>query len=360
MVDRNRPTEAFVALSRPRGRSTDVVTGRIDRSSRKLGKAARGLRLIAMRKTLASEKRAGDGADERAGGITVVLPTYNRAAALRANLPSILALEGVDEVLIVNDGSKDDTVAVCEAIEDRRLRVINHARNLGVAAARNTGVEAAGGAWVLFAEDDCRFPANYVAALYAEARRLGADVVGAPLLNVAGSEEEVAEFVSQAPRAERFPMDGTSTIPAQAIETPFVPARALVHKAVFKRISFYEGFLVNGYREETDFFVQAARAGFRCIVTPATYCYQAGFWGGGQHHSSTLRYEYWAIRNNWRFLQRHGDWLAERRYISNASSAQIGFVALRARLLLAGAAQTRIRRIADAVAKVAVAGRSAS
>jgi len=277
-------------------------------------------------------------------GITIVLPTYNRAEALRANLQSTLTLERVDEVLVINDGSVDDTIMVCESFDDERLRLINHPRNLGVAAARNTGIEHARGQWVLFSEDDCRFPIDYAAVLHAEAKRLDADIVGAPLLHVAGTEAETAAFLASAPRTERPSMDDTSVIPMHAVQTPFVPARALVRGAVFKRVRFYEGFQVNGYREETDFFVQAARAGFRCILTPATFCYQAGFWGGGQHHSATLRYEYWTARNNWLFLHRHGGWLASQGYIASAPRAQLRFMGDRARKLTMGVARARMSR----------------
>src|SRR5580658_896172 len=92
--------------------------------------------------------------------ISLVLPTYNRAGALRTNLGAMLALRGVAEVIVVDDGSTDTTVEVCERerLADERLRVISHSENRGVAAARNTGIDAAGGEWVLFGEDDCRFP----------------------------------------------------------------------------------------------------------------------------------------------------------------------------------------------------------
>jgi GT2 family glycosyltransferase len=287
----------------------------------------------------------------KAERITIVLPSYNRAAALRANLRSTLAVKDVDEVLVVNDGSADDTVAACGEIDDRRLRLISHERNLGVAAARNTGIEHASGDWILFSEDDCRFPADYATILLGEAQRAGADIVGAPLLNVAGSDEEVAQHAARATRTTHVSMDDTSIFPVEAVETPFVPARALVRKAVFDRVRFYEGYLVNGYREETDFFVQAARAGFTCVLTPETYCYQAGFWGGGQHHSSTLRYEYWTVRNNWRFLKRHGRWLQSRGDIRSVPGAQLGFTAFRLRRLFSGAVRARIARARSALSR---------
>jgi GT2 family glycosyltransferase len=275
--------------------------------------------------------------------ISLVVPTYNRAGALRANLDSMLAMHDIAEIVIVDDGSTDDTVAVCEQFHDPRLRVVGHRSNRGVSAARNTGIEAAAGEWVLFGEDDCRFPADYATVLRAEAERHGADVVGAPLIHTSAEESLLPQIAAQAPRRARPSMEDVDIFPAATITTPFLPARALVRRAVFERARFHD-FPVNGYREETDFFVQAARAGFRCIFTPATYCYQLQTWRGGQHHSSTLHYEYWALCNNWSFLRRHGAWLAEHDYIPGIARAQLRFAATRTAVVVSGALRARLHR----------------
>jgi glycosyltransferase involved in cell wall biosynthesis len=277
-------------------------------------------------------------------GISLVLPTYNRAEALRINLGSMLAMRDIEEVIVVDDGSTDDTLTVFSGITDNRLQVISHPVNRGVAAARNTGVDAASGDWVMFGEDDCRFPVDYATTLHAEARRHEADIVGAILVHGRAEDSEMPQIVASAPRRERPSPEDIGVFPLTAIETPFLNALSLVRKSVFKQVRFHESFSVNGYREETDFFVQAARAGFRCILTPATYSYQLGTWDGGQHQSSTLRYEYWAIRNNWLFLRRHGAWLAAHDYIPGTVRAQLQFAAARIGAVFAGASNVRMQR----------------
>lgn len=91
---------------------------------------------------------------------TVVVPTFNRLAALGEVLEALEAQEGPRfEVLVVNDGSTDGTAAwLDERVAGRegavpRLRVI-HQRNQGPAVARNRGVTAARGRWVAFLGDD--------------------------------------------------------------------------------------------------------------------------------------------------------------------------------------------------------------
>lgn len=277
--------------------------------------------------------------------ITLVLPTYNRASALRANLGMMLELSGVSEVIVVNDGSTDDTLEVCAQFNDPRLKIVTHPVNLGVAAARNTGIEAAGGDWILFGEDDCRFPSSYASALLAEALSHDADLAGAPLLHKRTSDQDIHKVAACAPRSERPSMDDVGTFPTHTIETPFIPARALIRASVFDAVRFYEGFPVNGYREETDFFVQAARAGFRCIFTPATFCYQVNTWSGGQHHSSSIRYEYWVLRNNWHFIRRHRTWLVEHGFIRGAVRAQLRFCMQRARSVAFGVVRARLLKL---------------
>jgi glycosyltransferase involved in cell wall biosynthesis len=277
--------------------------------------------------------------------ITIVLPTYNRAAALERNLDSLLAIGGVSEILIVDDGSVDRTPAVLDAISDPRVRSVRHERNRGQAAARNTGALAARGDWVLFGEDDCRFPRDYALKLLDGARRLNADIVSAPFLHLGVPESEVEAAAAALPRVPQPPADQmNNAFPASPAETPFLPARALVRHAVFDSVRFDEGYGGNAYREETDFFVSAARHGFRCYLIPDTFNYQIEHWTGGAR-LPRLRYEYWSLRNNWRFLKRHGEWLAERGLIRSPTSNQLALFRSRVVYVVTGTISARVQRL---------------
>lgn len=85
--------------------------------------------------------------------VSVVIPTYNRAWSLPEAVDSVLAQDYESfELIVVDDGSTDDTGAVLAAYEDR-LRVIRR-KNGGVSAARNTGVRAASGSLIAFLDSD--------------------------------------------------------------------------------------------------------------------------------------------------------------------------------------------------------------
>ena len=86
--------------------------------------------------------------------VSVVLPTYNRAAYVGASVASLLAQTDVDfEVVVVDDGSTDDTRARLDALADPRLRVLAVPHG-GVAAARNAGVAVSRGQYVAFHDSD--------------------------------------------------------------------------------------------------------------------------------------------------------------------------------------------------------------
>lgn len=98
------------------------------------------------------------------GLVTVILPTYNRESQIFYCLDSLLS-SAYDklEILIIDDGSTDKTSIICKEYEnmDSRVRYI-HQQNLGVSAARNTGLELAKGEWITFVDsDDVILPHHY-------------------------------------------------------------------------------------------------------------------------------------------------------------------------------------------------------
>jgi len=87
--------------------------------------------------------------------VSVVLPCHNRSASIRASILSVLTQSFADfELIVVDDGSKEDIKSIVEGIGDPRLRYIRRERNGGAAAARNTGVAASTGRFVAFQDSD--------------------------------------------------------------------------------------------------------------------------------------------------------------------------------------------------------------
>ena len=87
--------------------------------------------------------------------VTVIIPTYNRASKISAAIHSVLQQTYTNiEVLIVDDGSTDNTQEVVEAIEDERVKYLKLNENKGVSAARNAGAEYAESEVIAFDDSD--------------------------------------------------------------------------------------------------------------------------------------------------------------------------------------------------------------
>ncbi len=98
--------------------------------------------------------------------ISIIVPVYNGAATIERTLASILKQSLTDiEVIVVDDGSTDHTVALLTAIEDPKLRVIAK-QNGGVSSARNVGIKAAKGTFIGFVDADDEVKEDFYEQLY--------------------------------------------------------------------------------------------------------------------------------------------------------------------------------------------------
>lgn len=281
--------------------------------------------------------------------ITVVMPTFNRLAAIRENFDSVRALEGITEIIVVVDGSTDGTDEWLEQLDDRRLTVLCQPQR-GSPAARNAGIDAARGDWILMTEDDCYLPREFATTLFDVARARRGDIVSAPWLPAPGREQTGPAY-ERARRAARADIRlGTSptVFPRDDLLTPFLNGVVLVRRGVFEVVRYDESLRGNAWREETSLFLSALEQGFRCVLTPRTASFQVGQWSGGQRRP-VLSYEMWTIRNNWRFLRRHEATLRRLGEIRRPLTAQARFVAGRAWTVVRGYARARGSDVLDRI-----------
>jgi glycosyltransferase EpsJ len=99
--------------------------------------------------------------------ISVIVPVYQAEAFLDQCVQSMLAQTERDfELLLIDDGSPDNSPALCDAYaaRDSRVRVI-HKPNGGVSSARNAGLDAAAGKFVVFLDSDDWAEPDYLSRL---------------------------------------------------------------------------------------------------------------------------------------------------------------------------------------------------
>lgn len=179
--------------------------------------------------------------------LSLVIPTYNRASLIGATLDSALAQRlPFLEIIVVDDGSTDDTAGVLARYAGR-IQVIQLA-NGGVQKARNTGVAAAGGDYVVLCDSDDLFEPDYTQTISAWlARHPDYDAVYSNFVTF--DERGVhadkfarapAGFFDGARQSEGFWHD----IPDLYLRTlsyqPLFPSGSVIRKTLYQRIGGYD------------------------------------------------------------------------------------------------------------------------
>lgn len=97
--------------------------------------------------------------------VSIVIPCYNASKTLKRCIDSLLAQSYPHlEIIVVNDGSKDDSLKILQSYNDSRLVIIDK-KNEGVSATRNAGLRYASGEYVSFVDSDDYVDAHYISKM---------------------------------------------------------------------------------------------------------------------------------------------------------------------------------------------------
>ena len=133
--------------------------------------------------------------------VSVVIPTHNRSRWLPSAVRSACeqSVAGL-EVIVVDDGSTDETPTVCAALAaaDGRVRVVRQG-NLGPTHARNAGIAAARGRWIAFLDDDDALTPDALSSLLAFAAATGSPVVAGRAATFAADDPVTATGILAEP-----------------------------------------------------------------------------------------------------------------------------------------------------------------
>lgn len=278
--------------------------------------------------------------------ITIVIPTYNRSKTLEKTLPTYLTQNPVDEVVIVDDCSKDDTEKKIRELirENPKIKYIRHETHKGACAAKKTGIINSKNNFILFGEDDVLLEKNYSTQLLKCLEKNNADIIGGRLIYLKKGEHPT-DAIKRCDKKKseiinKKTIEGDFSIKTNTdVEVLFLHACSLYKKKVFEEIPIDENYKGNGYREETDPFLCAHAKNHKIVYCPHTACFHLPrdeVPSGGQWSMSRLKYEYWTIRNNNYFLKKHHKTLKEKMGIKNSiHTLKIYFLLSRIKRVLA-------------------------
>lgn len=175
--------------------------------------------------------------------VSVVLPTYNRAALIGRSIQSVLNQSYQDfELIVIDDGSNDETAEVVAGFRDQRLAYIPLAINTGAGAARNVGIRMSKGRFLSFQDSDDEWLPNKLA------RQMSIFEQGATRLGVVYSDQQ------------RILKDGTTREhPAPAVISGRLVNTAIQFYQVYK-LGIQSTLIKREYLDAAGYFNEALRA----------------------------------------------------------------------------------------------------
>lgn len=192
--------------------------------------------------------------------VSIIIPAFNARATIARAIASALGQRGVEpQVIVVDDGSRDDTLRVAsDALAHASSAVIDQlGRNSGVSAARNRGLALAKGAFVMFLDADDTLEPNAASMLLEAATGRGAGAAAGGF-EVIGKDNTVLHVHRQ--RDDRFGLD--TLIDEAVLVTPAL----LFDRGAIGELRFDETLTLY---EDRDLWLRIAERGVRFAGVPA-------------------------------------------------------------------------------------------
>jgi succinoglycan biosynthesis protein ExoO len=122
--------------------------------------------------------------------VSVIIPAYNTEKYIAQAIESVLQ-QTLDEfeIIIVDDASTDNTLAIAKSYSDPRIKVLANPENMGAAVSRNRAIKAASGTWIALLDSDDWYVSNRLEKLLAVANSQEADMVADDVYYINDGEE---------------------------------------------------------------------------------------------------------------------------------------------------------------------------
>lgn len=160
---------------------------------------------------------------------SIVLPTYNRASLLPRSIGSVIKQTYHDlELVVVNDGSTDNTQNVVKSFNDPRIKYV-YQNNSERSAARNKGIDNASGTWICFLDSDDEYQPDHLQELaeFIEFHKPLPGVIATGLITQQGESTHQKDFLNL--QKNVFEEIGSKFL---------IPTQVCVHRSVLEKEQF--------------------------------------------------------------------------------------------------------------------------
>lgn len=254
--------------------------------------------------------------------VSVIIPTFNRAAMVCDCVASVLAQENVAlEVVVVDDCSPDDTKARLDERfgGDPRVRYSRNEKNSFQAVSRNNGAKLANGKFLLFLDDDNILGENALVSLLDEFKKNSKLGLAAPMAvhKRPGKDNLIWSLGSDFNRWTSQPKDNCPNLPLeklplepQTYSTSYYPNGFMVPRNIYDEVGGFDESYVQIF-EESDFGWKIREAGYDAIISTKARTEHLGFLEPGcvpelrQLGIEKPYRTYCFARNRLRFARRH-------------------------------------------------------
>lgn len=202
--------------------------------------------------------------------ISIIVPIYNVEKYLNECIQSIVTQTFKDiEVILVNDGSTDSSGLICDlwVQKDERIKVI-HKKNGGLSSARNAGIDAAQGKYIIFVDsDDYWIGTDSLAHLYDTAEKFDADVVRGEYIEVNDKGERIKTIAKNKSEYSNKPLD-SATFYSKAIDGENFSWLYLFKRVSISTLRFDEG---RKFQEDIDFNIKYFSTQKKCLYVDRNF-----------------------------------------------------------------------------------------
>ncbi len=202
--------------------------------------------------------------------VSVIIPVYNAIAFLEEAVESALAQEETEEVLLIEDGSQDDSLSLCIKLAQKYPKVFCYhhpnRQNLGIGASRNLGIEKAKTPYLAFLDADDYFLANrFKKAKEVFLQHADADAVYSALINKFEREElKIAWEAKGHPHIHTMSHAIPPTELFQAIVEKrnghFLPSSVIIKKETFDKVGGFPT-IMKVFAEDIHMFLRISAIG---------------------------------------------------------------------------------------------------